>query len=270
MGDFNLSGILEEMTVEDIKTLKPNVGIIPIGSTEPHGPALPYGTDTFSTEERCYAATREANGKGAKVVCLPTQKISLNNNFYGLPFSCRISVPVFMSMVRDLVFFLMEEGINRVLIANGHGGNTDVLKAVQRDLAGERKLFLGLIGPGIALPKQPPSKSGKPSGIYALIEHPSPHAGEWETSNMLFLKPGLVKEEKIGVNPLNLPALEALEKHGVHFVKPWHLFVPASAGGDSRKATAEKGRILFEAGVKSWVELFVELSTAAESENFPF
>ena len=47
----NLSGILEEMTIDDVRALKPNVALIPIGSTEPHGPALPFGTDRETTHK---------------------------------------------------------------------------------------------------------------------------------------------------------------------------------------------------------------------------
>ena len=46
----DFSGILEEMTIDDVRSLAPNVAVIPIGSTEPHGPALPYGTDNFQVE----------------------------------------------------------------------------------------------------------------------------------------------------------------------------------------------------------------------------
>jgi hypothetical protein len=41
------SGIIEEMTVEDVERLDPEVVVIGFGSTEPHGPHLPYGTDVF-------------------------------------------------------------------------------------------------------------------------------------------------------------------------------------------------------------------------------
>ena len=40
-------GLLEEMTVEDIRAFKPEVVVLPLGSTEPHGPHLPMGTDTY-------------------------------------------------------------------------------------------------------------------------------------------------------------------------------------------------------------------------------
>ncbi|HNS31767.1 MAG TPA: creatininase family protein [bacterium] len=267
MSNFNLSGILEEMTTEDVKKLDPNLGIIPIGSTEPHGPALPYGTDSFSIEAKCCEATKRANSNGAKVICLPVQKIALNNNFYGLPFACRISVPVFMAMVKDIVHFLREEGINRVFIANGHGGNTDVLKAVQRDMSKEKGLFLGLLEPGPALPKSLAHLEDK-------IEHRSPrgeeHGGEWETSNMLFLKPGLVRKDRIGNQPVINHKIDILNDCNVHFVKPWHVRLPNAAGGDSRKASLEKARIIFEAGVKAWAELFAVISQAPESENFPY
>ena len=267
MENRHISGILEEMTVEDVERLDPNLALVPIGSTEPHGPALAYGTDSFSVEAKCYESIKRANFRGARAICLPVQKISLNNNFYGLRFACRISVPVFMSMVRDIVRFLEGEGIKRILIANSHGGNTDVLKAVLRDMAGEKGIFLGLLPPGPALPAS--------SGLLGkVLEQPIPaggeHGGEWETSNMLFLKPGLVRKDRIGVYPVNHPKIDSLEECLVTHVKPWHLHLPASAGGDSRKASSEKARAIFEEGVEAWAGLLEELSKAPESATFPF
>lgn len=255
-----MSGILEEMTIDDIRALAPNVGVIPIGSTEPHGPALPYGSDSFHVQATCYRAVAEANRRGGRVVCLPPQRISLNNNFHAFPFACRLSVPVFMQVVRDLVLFLRGEGIRRMMIVNGHGGNTDVLRAVQRDLAGTDDLFIGLVG----------DCDCADEAARALIRHESDHAGEKETSQNLFLRPELVRRDKIGVFPRQAPSLETLTRYPVHFVRPWHRYVPASAGGDAREASAAKGEALIKSAADGLATLLTELSHAPETPAFPY
>jgi len=121
----NISGILEEMTIDDVRSLAPNVAVLPIGSTEPHGPALPYGTDNFQVEYVAYGGTRKANEIGGRVVCLPTQRVSLNNNFRAFPFACRMQVPTFMNLLKDLVAMCRAENVHRIVFINGHGGNPD-------------------------------------------------------------------------------------------------------------------------------------------------
>ena len=145
----NLSGILEEMTIDDVRSLTPNVAVIPIGSTEPHGPALPYGTDNFQVEYVAYGGTRKANEMGGRVLCLPTQRVSLNNNFRAFPFACRMQVPTFMNLLKDLVAMCRTENVHRIVFVNGHGGNPDAIRATQRDLAAQDNLFTCLIGTGV-------------------------------------------------------------------------------------------------------------------------
>lgn len=255
-----LAGVLEEMTIEDVRSLAPNVGVIPIGSTEPHGPALPYGSDTFRVQEVAYKATGRANSAGARVICLPAQPISLNNNFHRFPFACRVSVPVFMGLLRDLVRLMLKEGVKRILVLNNHGGNPDVIKAVQRDMAETEGLFLGLsrvcdfVSPEAA----------------ALIVHESDHAGENETSENMYLRPELVRTEKLADFPRRYPGLSALRDGRVSFVRPWHLYLPEAAGGETRLASAEKGRRVIESAIENLALFLAELSTAPESPDFPY
>ncbi|MDA0745746.1 MAG: creatininase family protein [bacterium] len=254
------SGILEEMTIDEVKALKANVCVIPIGSTEPHGPALPYGTDSFRAEAACYGGTRRANELGGRGVCLPTQRISLNNNFRAFPFACRVSVPTFMALLKDLVHLCEAEGVERVVFVNAHGGNPDVIRAAMRDLAAEDGPFVCMIHP---------TSCASPEA-QKVWENRSDHAGEEETSQIQYLRPELVKEDLITENPRRQPSVEVLTESHADFVRPWHMYMPASAGGDARKASAEKGRIVYESAIEGMGKFLAELSKAEGSETFPY
>ena len=256
----NLSGILEEMTIDDVRTLKPNVALIPIGSTEPHGPALPFGTDSFQVQYVAYGGTQKANELGGKVVCLPTQRISLNNNFRAFPFACRMQVPTFMSLLKDLVALCRAEDVHRIVFINGHGGNPDVIRATQRDLAAQDGLFTALIHTGTCASEEAKS----------VWENRSDHAGEGETSQVLFLRPELVRKDKITNNPFHYPKLETMKEFQVEFVRPWHLYIPASAGGDATLASAEKAKTVLNSAVEGTGRFLAELSQAEDSETFPY
>ena len=254
------SGILEELTIEDVRALRPNVAVIPIGSTEPHGPALPYGTDSFQIEYVAYGGTKKANELGGRVVCLPTQRVSLNNNFRAFPFACRMQVPTFMQLLKDLVAMCRAEDVHRIVFMNGHGGNPDVIRAAQRDLSAQDGLFTCLIHTSTCA-----SDDAK-----AVWEHRSDHAGEEETSQVMFLRPELVREDFITNNPQEYPKLKTMKEFQVDFVRPWHLYLPVSAGGDARQASAEKGKTVLNSAVEGTGRFLAEMSLAEDSENFPY
>ena len=255
-----ISGILEEMTLDDLRELAPNLALIPIGSTEPHGSALPYGTDTWQVSHVAREATRRANQEGGRVVCLPTLPISLNNNFRAFPFACRMQVPTFMALLKDLVSLCESEGVRRIVFLNGHGGNPDVIRAVQRDLAALDGIHTFLIH----------TTSCASEEALAVWENQSDHAGEEETSQMLFLKPELVRKDKITNNPRHQPSIPALKEFPVDFVRPWHLYLPKSAGGDATRASAEKAEKVFASAITGTAKLLSELSMAPDSESFPY
>src|SRR5579862_152230 len=142
---MNISGILQEMTLEDVEAFAPQVGVIGIGSTEPHGPHLPYGTDTEILASILQPAVRQANARGARVLLLPLLPVSLNNNMRAFPYALRFGVTTFLQMLADLVGEFARQGVMKVVLVNGHGGNPDVLRAFQRDHCKHDGPFLALI-----------------------------------------------------------------------------------------------------------------------------
>ena len=257
------SGILQEMTIEDVKAFGAEVVVLGIGSVEPHGPALPYGTDYFQCEGIVRSAIVRANERGARALMYPTLPIGNNVNFKGFPFACRIGVRTLMQVVLDIVEALEADGIRKIVLYNNHGGNTDALRAALRDHY-DRCPSTG--GAFVCLTS---SASAGPARS-KFVEHPSDHAGESETSSVMHLCPELVREDRIADFPFGQLTVGALGDQGVYFVRPWHLYVPAAAGGDARKASAAKGRGLVDAGAAYLAKLLVELSAAKWTENFPY
>ncbi len=250
-------GLLEEMTVEEVRQFKPEVVVLPLGSTEPHGPHLPMGTDTYQVTRLCRVAVERANRQGGRILLYPTLPITNNANVRKSPFALRISIRTLMSVIVDIVTQCKEDGIQKVVIVNGHGGNTATIDAALREIAGMDDMPFVCCTSGIA-----------PEGFVSPIEHPSDHGGESETSRMLWIRPDLVHEDKLDDFPV--ARLRAKGLSHVRFVRPWHLYVPASAGGETRAASAEKGRTLVEAYAKGFANLLVELSQAPYDEHFPY
>lgn len=174
MSSIRLSGILEEMTIDEVREFNPEVVLFGVGSTEPHGPILPYGTDFFQCDGLCRRAAKRANEMGARVLMYPTLPISNNVNFKPFPFVCRISVRTLMLVVLDIIKALEEDGIRKIVLVNGHGGNTDTLRAALREhfdrTKAEERAFVCMAG---AMPSRE---------ALTAMEHPNEHGGEGETS----------------------------------------------------------------------------------------
>ena len=109
-------GILEEMTIEDVRAFEPEVVVWGIGSTEPHGPALPYGTDAFQCDTTVRRGVVLANQKGARALMYPTLPISNNANFKSFPFTCRISPRTLMQVVLDVIEALEQDGVRKIVL----------------------------------------------------------------------------------------------------------------------------------------------------------
>jgi creatinine amidohydrolase len=252
-------GILQEMTIDQVRAFRPRVVVVGVGSVEPHGPVLPYGTDYFQCDAVVRRATVQANRLKARVLMYPTLPIGNNANFRDFPFACRIGVQTLTQVVLDILHALEEDGIRKIVLFNGHGGNTDALRAALRAHIGSdkpgRRAFACMASYG---------------GEARFVEHPSDHGGESEVSQMMHLRPDLVHREKFGVFPRGRLAVEALADGDVYFVRPWHLYVPASAGGDVRQAGAAKGLGLIDSAARRLAQLLVQLAQSRWTPTFPY
>lgn len=260
--DSRRQGILEEMTVSEVRDFRAEVLLIPLGSTEPHGPHLPYGTDTTIADCFSSEAVRLANLGGARVLRLPPLPIGNNVNFKDFPFACRIRVETLMAVLSDLVLFGVEEGVRKIIILNCHGGNDSTVAASLRQLFDDfqDKAFVAMCGCG-----------GFSGDLYSrLFSDHSPHAGEFETSLMQFLAPGRLPDKAPVAAEMNQPVVKELSAGGVTWVRRWASLMPASCGGRPDLATPEKGRQFFEADVAGFSKFLISLSETPWHPQFPY
>jgi len=257
-----ISGILQEMTMDDVRALKPEVAVLGVASTEPHGPILPYGTDFFQCGAVCRKAVVRANEKGGRVLMYPTLPIGNNVNFKPFPFACRMSVPALMRVLLDIIQALEEDGIRKIVLVDGHGGNTDTMQATLREHFGrtppDRRAFVCM------------TRAQASSEALAMIDDASEHGGESETSRVMYLRPELVRTEKLQDLPVGRPFVKSLAEDKVFYVRPWHLHVPAGGGGETRRSSATKGEALIESSADNLADLLVELTDAPWNANFPY
>jgi len=175
--------LLQEICWVDAKEYysKNDIAILPVGSTEQHGPHNPLGTDHLIAE-----ALAEEAAKRTGVLCLPVIPFGVSSHhrqFWGTIF---IQPKVFREYIMDTCLSLKYYGVKKIVIVNGHGGNTSSLLELARELRKQGMLvsvFQWWNATGELLPR-----------IFGSDERG--HAGSEETSMNLFLYPELVKMDK--------------------------------------------------------------------------
>jgi creatinine amidohydrolase len=180
---------LAELTREEAGALLPDaLLVVPIGSTEQHGPHLATGTDAaIATEVAARAA--EASTAPATIVLAPT--LAYGASDHHLPFGATLSLGVdtFRRVLDDLLASAACTGSRRVFLLNAHGGNTATCAVAAAEAARVHGLLCAtaivsqLLEPG-------------------TIDAPLPgHAGRFETSLMLAIAPGSVRTDRARPSP---------------------------------------------------------------------
>jgi creatinine amidohydrolase len=251
--------LFEEMTRDALSAVAPAaLAVIPVGATEQHGPHLPAGTDTMHAE---HVARQAAARIADRVPVVVTPTLAFGNSPHHLPFGATISLSTgtFARVLADIGSSLVMAGFRRMFVVNGHGGNHELIQLMARDLALEHAIAVGaaswwaiardaLIAAGAAQDMRLPG-----------------HAGAFETSVVLALRPDLVAEPRphrddtaIG-DPLALWSGCRVEIPG------WWQGIDGYTDSPAR-GTARDGRRFLEAGISAVADAmlgFIKTTTTA-------
>jgi creatinine amidohydrolase len=228
--------------------------ILPVGSTEQHGPHCPLGTDHITAE-----SVANMVGDRVKLPVLPVVPVGVSSHHRQFAGTLWAPPLVFREYVKAIILSASSHGPKKFFIINGHGGNTASLKEVAEDLRSDEDIF-------IAIATAYPTKLDG-------------HAGEDETSIMLHLRPELVKMEK-AVDTKQNEALAGIsmktQKVGpADFgfdtidLSPTGVFGAAGKTIEATKATAAHGEEIIKAHVDELCAFAEELKKAKLEELLP-
>ena len=242
--------LLLEANHEQLLERPPKLAVLPWGATESHNHHLPYGTDGLEAGTIAEKAAEQADAQGAEVVVLPT--VPFGNDEQQLDQVCAVSVSTSTAyaLLRDVVRSLVTQGIDRLVIVNGHGGNH--FQPLVRDLMGEFDILIVVVDFFRLCPEV----------FEAVFENPGDHADEFETSVMLHLYPDLVEMQQAQSGSANPFQIDGIRQSGVWTPRPWSATHPDTGCGDPSTATEEKGRAYCEAIIESLGKLMVSLANA--------
>jgi creatinine amidohydrolase len=118
---------LHQMTWEEVASYleRSDTAILPVGSTEQHGPVGLIGTDTL-----CAAAVAGRVAESVGAVMLPPVAYTPAAFNMAFPGTISISVEVFSALVAQIMDALVHHGFRRLYILNGHGANLAPLRAL--------------------------------------------------------------------------------------------------------------------------------------------
>jgi creatinine amidohydrolase len=252
--------VLAEQNYDFIRSQKWDAVILPAAATEPHNLHMPYGTDIFEAEGIADRACEIAWKKGARVLRLPAIPFGVNTNYFGLKnaYACNLNPSTLYAVITDIVDAMERQGIRKMVLLNGHGGNE--LKPVIRELHHRSKMFLCLCD----FWRLAPDKDKE------IFDTPGDHAGELESSLGLAFFPQFMKMENADKGSIKKTRFDAVNKGWITITRPWHLATSNSGAGDPSKATAEKGKQYMDVITKRLGEFLIELAAAPMDEKFPY
>lgn len=241
--------ILEQTNWKNVQTHKFEVAVIPWGATEPHNLHLPYGTDTLETSKIAEIAAGKAWAKNAKVMVLPGVPFGVQNpGQIELPFCLHVSPSTQKILFADLVKALANQGIKKIIILNGHGGND--FKPIIREIQVEYpEVFIGLI------------EWFKMAEAATHFEDTGDHAGEMETSVIQYLFPDLVLPlDEAGDGKSTGFKLNGLKNKLAWTPRNWSKVSKDTGIGNPKNATPEKGEKCVETVTDIISAFLVELA----------
>ena len=127
--------VLAETTWEEVRKTDYEVAILPWGATEAHNYHLPYATDVIPCDHVAAGSARRAWEEGAKVIVLPTVPFGVNTGQIDIKLDINMNPSTQASVLRDVVDALANQGIPKLLVLNGHGGNdfNQMIREIQID-----------------------------------------------------------------------------------------------------------------------------------------
>lgn len=231
--------------------------VLGIGTIEEHGAHLPTGTDWFITQRFMDDLRDRLDQRGTiPFLTLPAIWTGYSATLMqAWPGTIRMSTRTVMDMMRQIIGSLCEMGFDRILVLNGHGHHSELLRVVAREIADDHGVAPAVVNfLGLGAKEYNAVRQGPAGG--------SIHGGEDETSVMLHygyeVDPAQYTDADHVTYRSDFVAGDNYLGSTRVFWSTWN-YNPSKTGllGDPTPSSAETGRVLVEASLEQ-VAAFAE------------
>ncbi len=234
------------------------VVLVPVGAVEQHGRHLPVDTDTHSVTEIAVRAARSL--AEPRVLVVPTVPYGLSAHHMGFLGTITLRFETLAGLIADICRSVHAHGFRKIVLLNGHGGNSALLSAVAGSLVAE-KVYVACLTYWT-----PIAAELKEIGQSALGG--MSHACEMETSVQLYLRPHLVDVAEA----FAAPATPLTSFFTADFRAPgpatytldFQLDAVDGVRGDPTVATPQKGERIVAAAVAKLAQFLREFAAVPE------
>jgi creatinine amidohydrolase len=246
---------IQELTWQEIRDYltRDDVALVPIGSTEQHGPAGTLGVDTYVA-----IGLAEDAAKRARVLVAPPLWYGESSHHMALPGTISLRADTLLAVVKDVSRSLARHGFRKLVLINGHkGSNLPALITAAKSLH-EEELSDVLIAVA------DPLHLGR-TIAREVKEAPEHHGGELELSQVWYRFPLQIRPERLTTEGADLRqalgpfgVVDLFGTHGDTIEIPWSsvdqaAIAPNGSLSDSSRASQEKGRRFHEHMVENLV-----------------
>ncbi|ULL14592.1 creatininase family protein [Paenibacillus sp. H1-7] len=225
--------------------------VLPVGAVEQHGPHMPVFTDTLIAEAFLTRAFEELPDD-ANIWLLPPLPYGKSTEHLGHPGTITLSATTLMSVLLDIARSVRQSGFNKLLLLNTHGGNTDLLNMMAREIR---------IDTGLAVFRLDSGSLGLGEALISPVEKKvGIHAGDVETSIVLAAQHHWVNMDVAPTELPHFPESRYLQFKSKAFAWITDDISNTGIAGDARQATAEKGEMMLELGGRLLAEALQEIS----------
>ena len=266
------SPILADFSTEALATYLDNarqkggaVALLPIGSTEPHGPHLPLATDILLSEEACRRAVGALAARDVPALVAPSIGYGITRYAAGFRGAVGISEATLVALITDVARALLDDGFAHVTLVNNHL-EPEHVAAIERAsavIAAERGANR------ISFPNQLTRRWGRT--LTDEFKRGDCHAGRYETSLLLATRPDLVDGDvakSLAAVPISLSqAIAAANGAQVRFAA---IGMQRAYTGAPAEATPAEGEATYQRLVEMIVtEVTDHMRAPSSQENVP-
>lgn len=248
--------IWDELTSREIDRLDRNTPVVlPITATEQHGPHLPLATDRFIGE---FIAKKLNESISDQVLILPSVSVGYSEHHMDFAGTLTQTHKSFIQQVAGIIESAIRHGFTRILLLNSHGGNQAVGQVITERVGSQNP------GIHITLATWWQLAANELKEITETGQGGVGHAGEFETSLMLFIAPHLVRKKYIeqGTNTATFSWAEGdmLRAPQASYYQSMKVKAPNGVFGNPTFASKEKGEKIIERILSTLEQMVLDLS----------